>query len=361
MIGHLLKQEIEHTFTVVYHKSSSEELVFLCPECDDKTGHRSVNLKTGTTNCFRCNKGQHNKGYFLAWAKALGYTFANETELSTIPLRELLAPIPPKSIIPLVSKVKLPKGFTRIEDEPDSVYTTLITKMAVRKNLDREAFIEAGVGFTRITPKWEEYAIFPVREYGVDVYYQGRTYVDVPGETTKKFPSRFELKHGAAFWIYNIDELRETKAKVAVVVESILNVLSLRRKFRELGCTDYVPVCVFKHSISNVQVLKLARLGHIKEVCMLFDHDAIDATWKSIGAINNKVSLTVAEMPMLDGNRKMDPNDNVDAAIDALDTRRRYDFGSAIWEERKRIMERHSFSRQRLFNMRDMNFSKGSS
>jgi len=361
MIGILLKQEISHTFQVVPHKSSNEELVILCPECGDKSGHRSINLRTGQTFCFRCNKGQHNKGFFLAWAKALGYTFANESELSTIPLRDLLAPVPPKSLIPVVSKIKLPKGFTPITEEPKSVYTKLITAMAVRKNLDFDAFAEAGVGFTRIAPKWEAFAIFPVREYNLDVYYQGRTYVDVPGESTKLFPSKFDVKYGAAFWIYNIDELRNSRAKVAVVVESILNVLSLKRKFREIGCTDFVPVCVFKHYVSNVQVLKLIRCPHLKEICLLFDHDAIEATWKTVGTMTNQITLTVAEMPTLDGNKKLDPNDNVDAALDALDTRRRYDFSSAIWEERKRMMEHHSFSRQRLFNMREVDFTKASS
>lgn len=333
MIGLALRQEIEHAFEVVRHKCTNEELVFVCPECDDRSGHRSVNLNTGVTFCFRCNKGQNNKGFFLAWAKALGYAFANETELSTVPLRDLLAPTPPRSIIPVVVKIKMPKGFSPITAEPDSVYTKLITKMAVRKNLDYDAFAEAGVGFTRYVPRWEPFAIFPVQEYKMDVYYQGRTYVDVPGESTKLFPSKAEVKYGAAFYVYNIDELRQPGVEIAVVVESVLNVLSLRRKFRQLGWTSLVPVCVFKHHVSNAQLIKIMRCRGLQEVCLLFDHDAIDTTWHSIGSLNNKISMTVAEMPLLDGNKKLDPNDNVDAAIEAIENRRRYDYMAVLGQE----------------------------
>lgn len=360
MIGVLLKQEIEHTFQVVPQKSSNEELVFLCPECGDKTGHRSVNLRTGMTFCFRCNKGQHNKGQFTAWAKALGFTFANETELSTVPLRDLLAPVPPRSLIPVISKVPLPKGFTPIETEPTSVYTKLISKMATRKNLDYEAFVEAGAGFTRITPKWEPFCVFPVHEYNLNVYYQGRTYVDVPGESTKLFPSRWEVKYGAAFWVYNIDELRESRAPTAVVVESILNVLSLKRKFRELGITDMVPVCVFKHHVSNVQIVKLIRCPHLKEICLLFDHDAIDITWKTVGSLTGRMRLTVAEMPMVNGNKKMDANDNSSLAVEAIGNRRRFDFGSAVQVERDQ-QQFGGLARRKLVDMRGLSFTKARS
>jgi len=361
MIGILLKQEIEHTFQIVPHKCSHEELVFLCPECGDKSGHRSVNLRTGQTFCFRCNKGQHNKGSFLGWAKALGYSFANEAELSSIPLRDLLAPVPPKSLIPIISKVKLPDGFTPIAKEPKSVYSKLIIEMAQRKNLDYEAFVDAGVGFTRVDPQWEAFAIFPVREYDLNVYYQGRTYIDVPGESTKLFPNRSQVKYGAAFWVYNLDELRTTRAPIAVVVESILNVLSLRRKLRELGRTDMVPVCVFKHHVSTVQIVKLIRCSGLKEVCLLFDHDAIQATWRMVSAINNKITLTVAEMPMLNGNEKLDANDDVNAAIEAIDNRKRFNFSSAISKDREEFAFRHTSTLKNSVNMRGISFLKAGS
>jgi len=83
-----------------------------------------------------------------------------------------------------------------------------------------------------------------------------------------------------------------------------------------------VPVCVFKHHISQVQVIKLARCVGVKEFCFLFDHDAIEQTWRNISGLANRRKVSVAEMPMLDGNEKMDANDNVDAAIGAIEKRK---------------------------------------
>lgn len=325
MIGPLLKQEIENTFRVVPGKSTAEELVFMCPECGDRSGHRSVNLKTGKTFCWRCNKGKNNKGHFLAWARALGYTFAADDGSTSTPVDQLLYEQDKQSsAVPVIQEVELPKGFTPIVRHPESIYTKLITKMARRKNLDYADFTEAGVGYTMDDPRWEPFAIFPVYEYDTCVYYQGRTYVDVPGETTKRFPSRNQVKWGAGYWVYNIDAVRAAKPEIVVIVESILNVLSLRWKLRELGWSSVVPVCVFKHHLSQVQALKLLRCKGVKEFCLLFDHDAIEKTWQSVGYIGNKVAVTVAEMPMKEGNRKLDPNDDVDAAIAAIEKRELY-------------------------------------
>jgi hypothetical protein len=326
VIGPLLKQEIESTFRVVASKCTSEEMVFVCPEpeCGDKSGNRAVNIKTSRTFCWRCGKGKNNKGYFLAWARALGYTFASDDGSSSIPVEQLLNEQPQASAVPVIQEVDLPKGFTPITRTPKSIYTKLITKMAQRKNLEYQDVTEAGVGYTMDDPRWEPFAIFPVYDYDTCVYYQGRTYVDVPGETTKRFPSRNQIKWGAGYWVYNIDAVRVAKPTIVIIVESILNVLSLRWKLRELGWNDVVPVCVFKHHLSQVQAIKLLRCKCVKEFCLLFDHDAIEKTWQSVGYTGNKVKVTVAEMPMLDGNKKLDPNDDVEAAIDAIEKRSLY-------------------------------------
>jgi len=332
VIGPLLKREIESTFTVVHSKSTPEELVFICPECGDKSGNRAVNLKTSKTFCWRCNKGKSGKGHFIAWARANGYTFNTDDGHSSTPVDQILVAEEEKStVIPVLQEVELPKGFIPIARTPKSIYTKLITDMARKKNLDYSDFVEAGVGYSPDDPYWEAYAIFPVREYKMTCYYQGRTYVDTPGETTKRFPSRKYVKWGAGYWVYNIDEVREKQPEIVVVVESILNVLSLRKKLRQLGWDKtIVPVCVFKHSISQVQAAKLFRCKGIKEFCLLFDHDAIDATWKGVSYLTNKLSVTVAEMPQKEGNKKLDPNDDVDAAIEAIEQRKLYTSESAI-------------------------------
>jgi hypothetical protein len=325
VIGPLLKQEIESTFEVVRSRSSQNELTFICPEpgCGDQSGNRSVNLKNGQTNCFRCNVG----GSFIPWARRLGYRFTNAGDATSQLTLEQLFNIKPevRSILPVVSEVKLPEGFEYCHDNMESVYTRLIGEMAERKNLCLQDLLDAKVGFTRYHPTWEPFAIFPVFEYDTVVYYQGRTYVDEPGEKTKKFPSNHEVKYGARYWIYNIDEAIKKKAKIVVVVESILNVLSLKWYIRECDLGDHiVPVAAFKHAVSFEQFYKLAKMDHVHEVCLLFDHDAIAESWKDARKFTNRFPITVAEMPEGKDNKRLDPNDDVALAWQVFQERKPY-------------------------------------
>lgn len=332
MIGESLKQEIMHTFVVVKDRSNAQQLTFLCPECGDTSGNRSVSLVDGLTNCWRCNKGRNNKGSFIGWARALGYHFVNKGEPSRIPIEDLMAKleseVDDEYAMPVVTPVKLPEGFTPIANEPKSAYSKWIAKMAKRKNLSFDLFAAVGCGFTRNDPLWEPFAIFPVHDYRVPVYYQGRTYVDVPEQPTKKFPHRSKVPNGASCWVYGIDEVRAKKPRLVVVVESILNVLSLRVKFSMLRVKDTVPVCVFKHAISDMQAVKLRNCG-VEELCLLFDHDAINQAWAHTASLSNSFKLTVAEMPAGDNNEKLDANDDVDAAIEAIENRFRYSMSMA--------------------------------
>jgi len=331
MIGPLLRREIEHIFKVVAEKCTNDELVFVCPEpeCGDRSGNRAINLKTGKTFCWRCGKGKHNKGNFVAWARALGYELTAD-DYSSVPVGELLyKPEAPASAVPVLQEVDLPKGFIPIARTPKSIYTKLITQMAKRKHLEYQDMVEAGVGYSPDDPLWERYAIFPVYEYNLCVYYQGRTYEDIPGESTKRFPHRSRVKWGAGYWVYNINAVRTGTPETVVLVESILNVLSLRWKLRELGWTHIVPVCIFKHHLSQVQAIKLLRCKGVKEFCLLFDRDAIGEMWRSVGLLGNKVRVTVAEMPLRADNKKLDPNDDVEAAIVAIQNRKLYTSNSA--------------------------------
>jgi hypothetical protein len=173
--------------------------------------------------------------------------------------------------------------------------------------------------------RWEPYAIFPCFEDRQVVYYQGRTYEDVPGESTKLFPRRTEAPWGARFWIYNIDELRASKAPIAIVTESILNVISLRKYMREQKLSGAVPVCVFKHYLSRPQQRKLTEIPSVKEICLLYDHDATRSSWEKGPGLADRIKLTIAEMPPGPGGAKNDPNDDVAAAWHAFQTRQKSD------------------------------------
>lgn len=350
MIGSVFKQELESTFQVVRHRSSQKELVVLCPMpgCGDQSGNFSINLTSGKSHCWRCNAS----GHITNLARRIGIKFLSAGNLNGVSLEDINSwEKPSESVLPLVRPVKLPRGFIRLTDEPDSVYVKYITRMAKRKHLSYDDFAKAGVGFTRDSALWEPFAIFPVFEDGVPVYYQGRRYSEEPGEKTKRFPGRSEVKYGARYWIYNIDELRKKRAPTVLVVEAILNVLSLKRKLAALEVDNVVPVAVFKHGISTEQMLKLNQCTFLKEMCLLFDHDAIDQSWKGANKITNRIRTTIAEMPAGDNNSKLDPNDDVDLAWNVFKKRVPYTMANANIhhaDSRLRKLKEHSLAGRRL-------------
>jgi hypothetical protein len=327
LVGNKLKTVAEGLFQVVPTRSSRDELVVICeqPRCGDQSGNRSINLKTGKTNCWRCNVG----GDFLAWIRTLGH----EPDLSDVALydtstlddamKDLDAVYATKrSVLAVTNDIKLPRGFIPLKDQPDCGYAKLVARMAVRKNLDLDTFIRAGAGFTREDPRWEPFCIFPVFEYGRVVYYQGRTYKDpkpdpVTGKkpSTKQFPTKYEIPLGSRYWVYNIDRLRAPEAKVGIVVESMFNCYSLEN---EMKSNEVVPVAVFKHNISAEQQAKLLTARGIKELCLMFDPDAIASAWESCKKLTNIIKVTVAP-PLPKG---VDPNDDAKAAVKTFEQRK---------------------------------------
>lgn len=320
LVGSKLKMVAESLFTVIPSRCTRDELVVICeqPRCGDQSGNRGINLKTGKTGCWRCNVG----GDFLSWIKTLGH----DPDLSDIQLYDTstlesasadldAVYATRRSVVAYVNNVKLPPGFIPLADEPDSGYARLIERMAVRKHLDLQTFIDAGAGFTRESAKWEPYCIFPVYEWGKIVYYQGRTYKDVPGRTTKRFPDKYEIPLGSRYWIYDVDRLRSPKAKVGIVVESMFNVLSLKR---ELQTDEVVPIAIFKHSVSPEQQAKILTARGIKEICIHLDPDAVASVGKSCAKLANLIKVTVAEK-MPDG---VDINDDAKEGLRCFERRR---------------------------------------
>lgn len=316
-------------FNLVPGRSADDEIVMVCPEkiCNDRSGHRSVNVKSLKTYCYKCSIG----GNLRPWARRLGVELdeveapsLTVTELDTL-VNRLRAP-KPKPVV--FSGIRLPKGFTKLSDARGDHYHKWIGKMAVRKNLTIEDFEDAGAGFVE-EGLWEGYCIFPVFEYGVVAYYQGRTYNESPGDVTKKFPSRADCPAGSRHWVYNIDEARQTKAKIVIVVESILNVLSLRKEIKRRKIKGVVPVAIFKHSMSKEQAAKLGSLKYCEEINLMFDADATAAAWKSVKSQGSIPAgrFSVTEMPWApklgkDGKRKgIDANDDARLAMDLFEKR----------------------------------------
>ena len=316
-----LKRLLELHFDVVDERCSPEEIVILCPEegCGDSSGNRSFNLKSNFTNCWRCGKTSDVPKVALYWLRRHGVEVDSE-DLHSMPLlsaadqleQEMAAPAP------VDHTVALPAGFTRLIDDPHGAYAQLIGSMASRKHLELADLAEAGVGFTR-SGHWEPFAIFPVYEFDRVVYYQGRTYGSgYEGQKTKKFPSRHEVPFGASHWVYGFNEALRPETQVLVIVESILNVLSLRKELAVRGLVGYEPVAVFKHAISRPQLTKLL-VSSAPEFCILFDGDAIAGAWKEAQGLSGSRKTSVVRMPV-----GVDANDDAQLAVDGILTRQVY-------------------------------------
>jgi hypothetical protein len=322
-----IRAAVERHFEVVPSRSSQEELVFLCPVCNDSSGNRSVNLRTGYTNCWKCGGG----GRIDRWLKHQGIEHDLEaTQPATVEgveasldLGKVLAPEQDGPAV--VTEIPLPSSFTYLDDpapadtETHASYVRLAGRMARRKHLDLEDFVAAGAGLALGNPRWAPYVIFPILEWGRVVYFQGRTMIDMPGEPTKQFPSRNEFPRGSRYWLDGIDELRATGG-VGVVVESILNRLSLKRELARRGLTGYTPVACFRHQLSPEQIAKFGRLRGLTELVLLYDVDATEDAHKEALRIGGRFPLvTVAEMP------EGDANDNAKLAVDQLLARKQPD------------------------------------
>jgi hypothetical protein len=319
-----VKREIAATFEVIKDRSTEDEIYIVCPVpgCGDRTGNRSVNVKTLRTHCWRCREPQphHVKSLF----KLKGVEWADDQSVGFEEFGLRLKGEVKKAVTP-VQDIALPEGFSPLAKNRKSCYWRFCQNMAERKHLGIEDLEEAGAGFTR-TGDWEPFCIFPVYEGVRCVYYQGRTYSDEGFETTKKFPSKKEVPYGPSFWVYNLDALADPNVRLVIIVESILNVLTIRRRLRELDIRDIIPVCIFTHRLSRSQTAKLQRYRHIKEFCILFDSDSSDLALETGARLRTVLPVSVARMPHgknADGTTRLtnDANDDVEAALYAVTER----------------------------------------
>ncbi len=327
-----LRRLIDLHFDVVEDRSSGDEVTIICPEdgCPDRSGNRSINIVSGATNCWRCSSC--NGSVFQLFrsqeidASEVFTEFQIDSDADPFADDELDQAVESieQSPEPGGHEVDLPQGFTALADDPTSVYAQMIGAMAVRKNLDFQAFADAGVGFTKIGD-WEPFAIFPVYEFGKAVYYQGRTYAKrFEGGVTKKFPSKKQLPFGSSHWLYNWDSARQEDTSCLIVVESMLNVISLRRALSRHGIRGVVPVAVFKHKVSPPQLRKMLATP-ATELCFMFDGDATTSAWSDAQAISSYRKCSVATMPV-----GTDANDDAELAVARFLARSEYSSINAL-------------------------------
>jgi hypothetical protein len=323
---HYLRRLLEQNFDLVKERSNDEEIVIVCPEpgCPDKTGNCSINVQKGIVHCWRCNISTH----IVPFLTKHEIDFENESLedfTSDNPIENLEQSLDADKT-PQIIDIELPKGFTLLSQEPDSIYVRLIAQMAQRKHLYLQDFIDIGAGFTRFG-EWEPFCIFPVYELNKLVYYQGRTYAPrFESSKTKRFPDKKDIPLGASNWLYGYDRIIQPRVKIVVIVESILNVLSLRWKFKCESITHVEPVAIFKHAISKIQMAKLLA-SSADEFCLMYDGDATVNAWEEAKKLSGNRLATVATMPI-----GTDANDDSNLAFERFNQREKFTPASALFD-----------------------------
>lgn len=318
-----LRSILESYFTVVAERSTPGNIAIICPEanCGDRTGNRVFSAKEGVTNCWRC--GNPTSGNIARWLKLRDITIDSsdfervESVQSTA--AKLSATLNTKPIAKsTIDVVRLPLGFTPLTKLTDKKLLAEVALMAERKRLSLADFKAVGVGCTHDQSyDWHKYCIFPVYELNRLVYYQGRTYsMEFEGGATKRFPSKQQVPHGSAYWIYNWDNAAKPNVEVVIIVESMLNVISLRKALQTMGVDWAEPVAIFKHKLSPIQVSKLLLLG-AGEFCLMFDGDALRDAWSEATKLLASKKVTIAEMPI-----GIDANDDVGLALQRFEARK---------------------------------------
>ena len=322
--GQPLRDVLEAYFDVVDTRTTQDEVVIICPEigCGDASGNRSFNLKNGTTSCWRC--GNPTSGHAGKWlvSKGVDISEIKNQAVPTALIDKIEASLTTNTKTKTQTTVSLPRGCRPLAGNSQHKIYQLISSMAVRKHLEIQDLIDAGCQFTdaifESTADWRKYCIFPVYEMGRLVYYQGRTYMDTPGASTKMFPSKHVLPQGSKYWVYNWDAASKPGVEVVIVVESILNVLSLKKALASLQATWAEPVAIFKHHLSDVQVQKLLLLD-APEICLMFDGDAVKAMWSEAKKLISSKQVSLANMPV-----GIDANDDVNLALERFEHRTKW-------------------------------------
>jgi hypothetical protein len=198
----------------------------------------------------------------------------------------------------------------------------MIGEMAVRKNLEPEDLVEAGVGFTREHPVWEKFAIFPVNRV--------RPHRLLPRAHLRGRAGRHDqaVPHGAGGQVWGA--LLALQSRRAAPDQGPTGdrggVDSQRDLSPQIFPADWLhrggARGRFQAPGQPEQFYKLSKLKTVRDVCLLFDHDAIGHAWKDARQFVGRFKISVAEMPAgAENNARLDPNDDVELAWEVFQKR----------------------------------------
>jgi hypothetical protein len=266
-----MASDIKDHFAAV--KETNEGWRANCPMCGDSEKKLYWNVDKGVGCCF------HSE---CPWFKDRGGV--TEYRLKAYFEKEGIEVVVPEVIrADLKSKLKLPEGFRTLKSMPDYRSEPIYDYLDSR-GLRRKIVNMARVGYVREGDLWG-YMIFPVFNFdGQVIYWQGRRFKNRKSKFYNPTSSvRDEI-------LYQVRWPR--KPKTCIVVESIINVLTLESNWGE---DDAVIMGTFGTSITEEQFYKILEYnGVIKEIVLALDPDALRVAFDfadRLGSIVPKIKV----------------------------------------------------------------------
>lgn len=159
---------------------------------------------------------------------------------------------------------KMPLGFKKVSSD----------EYLRGRRFEKINFNQHTMGYSNLIPSLKDYVLFSVIEDGECRGYVAR-YIKKIAKDDKK-TLRYKNDKGAKFsnLIFGYDEIIENKTDTVIIVEGIIDKVTLDNVLELHKQDDIKAVCTFGKKISFSQTVKLLRKG-VKNIVLILDYDAI--------------------------------------------------------------------------------------
>jgi len=259
---------------------SRDEIVCNCPECGDQR-HFYFNVKKKLGHCWKCD--------YSVNLKSLMKRMEDHTVIDDYAPEEV-------ETTPSVVSAHLPKEFRPIISPKMSWLASRSKKyLNDTRKINDDDIAKYNLGYCG-SGSYAGSIVMPVYENKQLVYFVSRSMF--PSSRKYKNPSETEVSMGSSNWLFNIDNVRNSR--IVVIVEGIFDAIRIRDK----------GVALLGHNLSDVQLSKLLSLK-CEEFVVALDADAY------------KDGIKMAELLM--GYRKvkllklvMDPSDHTTSEMNRI-------------------------------------------
>lgn len=234
-----------------------------CPYCE-KSKHFYINRSSQRWDCKKCGE----EGNIVKLLHYLGKLFLlgefKSLERSKIKLLSEFSENIETEEYEEPPIRKMPLGFKRV----------LSDEYLKSRRFKKINFQQNTIGYSNLIPSLNNYVLFSVVEDGECRGYVARYTKNISKDDKKTL--RYKNDKGAKFsnLIFGYDEIIENKTNTVIIVEGIIDKITLDNVLELNKQDDIKAVCTFGKKISFSQTIKLIR-KNVKNIILLLDYDAI--------------------------------------------------------------------------------------